>query len=138
MGPGKLVVLPIVEDNPLWRVPSTVSVKRMLSSTLGFLDLVSSNGPSKKVPGASFDVLAETVKKTAFKITRVGQLVGQMASERLGVEFGIVDLFSRQHQLLGIRLPVSWSHGAWSSRNPWNYSSLALLNDQVKKGGIMA
>ncbi len=41
---------------------------------------------------ASFDVLAETVKKTAFKITRVGQLVGQMASERLGVEFGIVDL----------------------------------------------
>ena len=41
----------------------------------------------EKVPGASFDVLAETVKKTAFKITRVGQLVGQMASERLGVEF---------------------------------------------------
>ena len=46
----------------------------------------------EKVPGESFDVLAETVKKTAFKITRVGQLVGQMASERLGVEFGIVDL----------------------------------------------
>ena len=53
---------------------------------------MSSNGPSKKFQETSFDVLAETVKKTAFKITRVGQLVGQMASERLGVEFGIVDL----------------------------------------------
>lgn len=46
----------------------------------------------EKVRGESFDVVAETVKKTAFKITRIGQLVGQMASERLGVEFGIVDL----------------------------------------------
>lgn len=46
----------------------------------------------EKVRGQSFDVVAETVKKTAFKITRIGQLVGQMASERLGVEFGIVDL----------------------------------------------
>ena len=46
----------------------------------------------RKFQAKAFDVLAETVKKTAFKITRVGQLVGQMASERLGVEFGIVDL----------------------------------------------
>ena len=53
----------------------------------------------EKVPGASFDVLAETVKKTAFKITRVGQLVGQMASERL-VEFELC-LSSHQHQQWG-------------------------------------
>ena len=76
----------------LWRVPSMV---------LGEADVIINVGVSgpgvvkralEKVRGQSFDVVAETVKKTAFKITRIGQLVGQMASERLGVEFGIVDL----------------------------------------------
>ena len=76
----------------LWQVPSTV---------LGEADVIINVGVSgpgvvkralEKVRGQSFDVVAETVKKTAFKITRIGQLVGQMASERLGVEFGIVDL----------------------------------------------
>ena len=82
MGPGKLVVFAnAVEDNPFMAGAFTVSVKRMSSSTLGFQDLVSSTG-DRKSSGASFDVLAETVKKTAFKITRVGQLVGQMAGER--------------------------------------------------------
>ena len=114
MGPGKLVVFAnAVEDNPLWQVPSTVLVKRMLSSTSAFPVLVLSNGPLKKVPGASFDVLAETVKKTAFKITRVGQLVGQMASERLGVEFGIVDLSLAPTPAVGDSgCPCPRSHGA--------------------------
>lgn len=93
----------------------------------------------EKVPGASFDVLAETVKKTAFKITRVGQLVGQMASERLGVEFGIVDLSLAPTPAIGdsvarvleaMGLEVVGTHGTTAA--------LALLNDQVKKGGIMA
>ena len=93
----------------------------------------------EKVPGASFDVLAETVKKTAFKITRVGQLVGQMASERLGVEFGIVDLSLAPTPAVGdsvarvleaMGLEVVGTHGTTAA--------LALLNDQVKKGGIMA
>ena len=105
----------------------------MLSSTLGFQDLVSSNGRSKS-SGASFDVLAETVKKTAFKITRVGQLVGQMASERLGVEFGIVDLSLAPTPAVGdsvarvleaMGLEVVGTHGTTAA--------LALLNDQVKK-----
>ena len=61
----------------------------------------------EKVRGESFDVVAETVKKTAFKITRIGQLVGQMASERLGVEFGIVDLSLAQLLRLEILLHVS-------------------------------
>ena len=86
----------------------------------------------------SFDVLAETVKKTAFKITRVGQLVGQMASERLGVEFGIVDLSLAPTPAVGdsvarvleaMGLEVVGTHGTTAA--------LALLNDQVKKGGIM-
>ena len=93
----------------------------------------------EKVPGESFDVLAETVKKTAFKITRVGQLVGQMASERLGVEFGIVDLSLAPTPAVGdsvarvleaMGLEVVGTHGTTAA--------LALLNDQVKKGGIMA
>ena len=88
---------------------------------------------------AFFDVLAETVKKTAFKITRVGQLVGQMASERLGVEFGIVDLSLAPTPAVGdsvarvleaMGLEVVGTHGTTAA--------LALLNDQVKKGGIMA
>ena len=121
MGPGKLVVFAnAVEDNPFMAGAF---------HGVGEADVVINVGVSgpgvvqravEKVPGESFDVLAETVKKTAFKITRVGQLVGQMASERLGVEFGIVDL----------SLEVVGTHGTTAA--------LALLNDQVKKGGIMA
>ena len=58
----------------------------------------------EKVRGQSFDVVAETVKKTSFKITRIGQLVGQMASERLGVDFGIVDLSLAPNSSSGVIL----------------------------------
>ncbi|WP_436513620.1 PFL family protein [Clostridium thermobutyricum] len=93
----------------------------------------------EKVKGQSFDVVAETVKKTAFKITRMGQLVGNEASKRLNVPFGIVDLSlaptpaigdSVAHILEEIGLEVVGTHGTTAA--------LALLNDAVKKGGVMA
>lgn len=93
----------------------------------------------EKVKGESFDVVAETIKKTAFKITRMGQLVAKEASERLGVPFGIVDLSlaptpavgdSVAHILEEMGLEVVGTHGTTAA--------LALLNDAVKKGGVMA
>ncbi|WP_411168673.1 PFL family protein [Clostridium sp. MB05] len=93
----------------------------------------------EKVKGESFDVVSETIKKTAFKITRMGQLVAQEASQRLGVPFGIVDLSlaptpavgdSVAHILEEMGLEVVGTHGTTAA--------LALLNDAVKKGGVMA
>ena len=93
----------------------------------------------EKVKGEPFDVVAETIKKTAFKITRMGQLVAQEASNRLGVPFGIVDLSlaptpsvgdSVAHILESMGLEVVGTHGTTAA--------LALLNDAVKKGGVMA
>ena len=89
--------------------------------------------------GAPFDVVAETIKRTAFKITRVGQLVAQEASRRLNVPFGIVDLSlaptptmgdSVAHILEEMGLETTGTHGTTAA--------LALLNDAVKKGGVMA
>lgn len=93
----------------------------------------------EKVKGEPFDIVAETIKKTAFKITRMGQLVGKEASERLGVKFGIVDLSlaptpaigdSVAHILEEMGLEVVGTHGTTAA--------LAMLNDAVKKGGVMA
>ena len=89
--------------------------------------------------GAPFDVVAETIKKTAFKITRMGQLVAQEASKRLGVPFGIVDLSLAPTPAVGdsvarileeMGLEVCGTHGTTAA--------LAMLNDAVKKGGVMA
>ncbi|SCC27710.1 hypothetical protein GA0061081_11436 [Gilliamella bombicola] len=93
----------------------------------------------EKVKGEPFDIVAETIKKTAFKITRMGQLVGKEASERLGVKFGIVDLSlaptpaigdSVAHILEEMGLEAVGTHGTTAA--------LAMLNDAVKKGGVMA
>lgn len=93
----------------------------------------------EKVKGESFDVVAEVVKQTAFKITRMGQMVGKIASERLDVPFGIVDLSlaptpavgdSVAHVLEEMGLETVGTHGTTAA--------LALLNDAVKKGGVMA
>ena len=93
----------------------------------------------KSCKGQPFDVVAETVKKTAFKITRMGQLVAQEASQRLGVPFGIVDLSLAPTPAKGdsvarileeMGLEVCGTHGTTAA--------LALLNDAVKKGGVMA
>ena len=91
------------------------------------------------VKGQSFDVLAEAIKKTAFQVTRMGQLVAQEASARLGVPFGIVDLSLAPTPAVGdsvarileeMGLEVCGTHGTTAA--------LALLNDAVKKGGVMA
>ena len=92
-----------------------------------------------QIPGADFETLCETIKKTAFKITRVGQLVAQEASRRLGVPFGIIDLSLAPTPAVGdsvadILKEIGLAHpGA-----PGTTAALALLNDQVKKGGVMA
>ena len=93
----------------------------------------------QSVKGESFDVVAETIKKTAFRITRMGQLVAQEASKRLGVQFGIVDLSLAPTPAKGdsvarileeIGLEHCGTHGTTAA--------LAMLNDAVKKGGVMA
>ena len=93
----------------------------------------------EKVEGKSFDLVAETIKKTAFKITRMGQLVAKEASEKLGATSGIVDLSLAPTPAVGdsvarileeIGVEVAGAHGTTAA--------LALLNDAVKKGGVMA
>lgn len=93
----------------------------------------------KKCKGEPFDVVAETIKKTAFKITRMGQLVAREASKRLDVPFGIVDLSLAPTPAQGdsvarileeMGLEVCGTHGTTAA--------LAMLNDAVKKGGVMA
>ena len=93
----------------------------------------------QSVKGQPFDVVAETIKKTAFQITRMGQIVGVEASRRLGVPFGIVDLSLAPTPAVGdsvarileeMGLEICGTHGTTAA--------LALLNDAVKKGGVMA
>ena len=93
----------------------------------------------EQVRGESFEVLCETIKKTAFKITRVGQLVAKAASERLGVPFGIVDLSLAPTPAIGDSVAdILCEMGLEYAGAPGTTAALALLNDQVKKGGIMA
>lgn len=89
--------------------------------------------------GKSFEVLCETIKKTAFKITRVGQLVAQEASKRLGIPFGIIDLSLAPTPAIGDSVAdILHEIGVEYAGAPGTTAALALLNDQVKKGGIMA
>lgn len=93
----------------------------------------------ESVRGENFEVLCETVKKTAFKVTRVGQLVAQEASKRLGVPFGIVDLSLAPTPAVGDSVAgILEEMGLESTGAPGTTAALALLNDQVKKGGVMA
>ena len=93
----------------------------------------------ESVHGQPFDVVAETVKKTAFRITRMGQLVAQEASARLGVPFGIVDLSLAPTPAVGDSVAaVLEEMGLESVGAPGTTAALALLNDAVKKGGVMA
>ncbi len=93
----------------------------------------------KEVKGESFDTVADTIKRTAFRITRMGQLVAQEAANRLGVPFGVVDLSLAPTPAIGdsvarileeMGLEICGTHGTTAA--------LAMLNDAVKKGGIMA
>ena len=89
--------------------------------------------------GANFETLCETIKKTAFKITRVGQLVAQEASERLGVPFGIIDLSLAPTPAIGDSVAdILCEIGLEKAGAPGTTAALAMLNDQVKKGGVMA
>ncbi len=93
----------------------------------------------KKARGESFEVLCETIKKTAFKITRVGQLVAKEASERLGIPFGIIDLSLAPTPAIGDSVAdILQEIGLERVGAPGTTAALALLNDQVKKGGVMA
>ena len=92
-----------------------------------------------QVRGQNFEVLCETIKKTAFKITRVGQLVAQEASRRLGIPFGIIDLSLAPTPAVGDSVAeILEEIGLEEVGAPGTTAALAMLNDQVKKGGIMA
>ena len=92
-----------------------------------------------KIHGENFEVLCETIKKTAFKITRVGQLVAKEASKRLNVPFGIVDLSLAPTPAVGDSIAdIIQEMGMEYCGAPGTTAALAILNDQVKKGGIMA
>ena len=92
-----------------------------------------------KARGANFEVLCETIKKTAFKVTRVGQLVAQEASRRLGIPFGIIDLSLAPTPAVGDSVAdILEEIGLERVGAPGTTAALALLNDQVKKGGVMA
>jgi uncharacterized protein (UPF0210 family) len=93
----------------------------------------------EEVRGADFETLCETIKKTAFKVTRVGQLVAQEASRRLGVPFGIIDLSLAPTPAIGDSVAdILCEIGLEYAGAPGTTAALALLNDQVKKGGVMA
>ena len=93
----------------------------------------------EKVRGENFEVLCETIKKTAFKVTRVGQLVAQEASKKLGIPFGIIDLSLAPTPAIGDSVAgILEEIGLEYAGAPGTTAALALLNDQVKKGGVMA
>lgn len=93
----------------------------------------------RNLHNANFEELCETIKKTAFKITRVGQLVAQEASKRLGVPFGIIDLSLAPTPAIGDSVAeILEEIGLERAGAPGTTAALALLNDQVKKGGVMA
>ncbi len=140
LGCAKLVVFcNAVEDNPFMAgaFHGAGEAERVIN--------VGVSGPGvvyhalQSVKGQPFDVVAETVKKTAFRVTRMGQLVAQEASRRLDTPFGIVDLSLAPTPAIGdsvarileeMGLEVCGTHGTTAA--------LALLNDAVKKGGVMA
>lgn len=140
LGCAKLVIFcNPVEDNPFMAGAFHGVTEGQTTISVG----VSGPGVVKhaleSVKGELFDVVAETIKRTAFKITRVGQLVAQEASRRLNKQFGIIDISlaptpavgdSVAHVLEEMGLEACGTHGTTAA--------LALLNDAVKKGGLMA
>lgn len=140
IGCAKLVVFAnAVEDNPFMAGAFCGSGEPECAINVGVSGPGVVKAALEKVRGASFDVVAETIKKTAFSVTRVGQLVAKEASERLGVSFGIVDLSLAPTPAVGdsvarileeIGVDICGLHGTTAA--------LALLNDAVKKGGVMA
>lgn len=140
LGCAKLVVFcNAVEDNPFMAGAFHGVGERDCVINVG----VSGPGVVKhalqKARGADFETLCETIKKTAFKITRVGQLVAQAASKKLNVPFGIIDLSLAPTPLVGDSIAEIFQEmGLEEAGAPGTTAALAILNDQVKKGGVMA
>ena len=140
MAPAKLVIFcNAVEDNPFMAGAFHGAGEPDCEVHVGVSGPGVVRSAIEKYPDASLDELANVIKRTAFKITRMGQLVGARASEMLDVPFGIVDLSlaptpavgdSVAHILEGMGLSTCGMHGTTAA--------LALLNDAVKKGGVMA
>ena len=140
LGCAKLVVLcNAPDDNPFMAgaFPGVTEADAIIN--------VGVSGPGvvktalEKVRGESFEVLCETIKKTAFKVTRVGQLVAKEASKRLGIPFGIIDLSLAPTPAIGDSVAeILQEIGLEYAGAPGTTAALALLNDQVKKGGVMA
>ncbi|MBP0972297.1 MAG: PFL family protein [Oscillospiraceae bacterium] len=140
IGPAKLVVFcNAVEDNPFMAGAFHGVGEPDCEIHVGVSGPGVVRSAVEKYPDASIDEIADVIKKTAFKITRMGQLVGARASRMLDVPFGIVDLSlaptpavgdSVAHILEGMGLEQCGTHGTTAA--------LALLNDAVKKGGVMA
>ena len=140
LGCAKLVVFAnAVEDNPFMAGAFCGVGEPECAINVGI------SGPGvvkttlESIKGAPFDVVAETVKRTAFKITRVGQLVAREASQRLGIPFGIVDLSLAPTPARGDSVAhILMEMGLEMAGAPGTTAALALLNDAVKKGGVMA
>ena len=140
IGCAKLVVFcNAVEDNPFMAGAFHGVGERGCAINVG----VSGPGVVKRaleeVRGADFETLCETIKKTAFKITRVGQLVAKEASKRLDVPFGIIDLSLAPTPTVGDSIAEIFQEmGLEYAGAPGTTAALAILNDNVKKGGVMA
>lgn len=140
VGCAKLVVFAnAIEDNPFMAGAFCGAGEPECAVNVGVSGPGVIKAALEKVQGKSFDIVADTIKKTAFRVTRVGQLVAKEASERLGVGFGIVDLSLAPTPAVGdsvarileeIGVDICGVHGTTAA--------LALLNDAVKKGGMMA
>ncbi|MEF2968434.1 PFL family protein [Paenibacillus sp. M1] len=140
IGCAKLVVFcNAVEDNPFMAGAFHGVGERESVINVG----VSGPGVIKRalqeVKGQDFETLCETIKRTAFKITRVGQLVAQEASKRLNVPFGIIDLSLAPTPAIGDSIAEIFQvMGLEEAGAPGTTAALAILNDNVKKGGVMA
>jgi len=140
VGCAKLVVFAnAVEDNPFMAGAFHGAGEPECTINVGI------SGPGvvlaaiEKLKGANFDTLADTIKKTAFKITRLGQLVAHEASKRLNVPFGIVDISLAPTPAIGDSVArILEEMGIEACGAPGTTAALALLNDAVKKGGAMA
>ena len=140
MGCAKLVVFANpVEDNPFMAGAFHGTGEPECVINVGVSGPGVVHHALQAVKGQSFDVVAETIKKTAFRITRMGQLVAREASQRLGVPFGIVDLSLAPTPAVGDSVAeILEEMGLESVGTHGTTAALALLNDAVKKGGVMA
>ena len=140
LGCAKLVVFCNAPDDNPFMAGAFHGVKEAVC-----IFIVGVSGPGlvitslESVRGADFQTLCEMIKRTAFKVTRVGQLVAQEASRRLNVPFGIVDLSLAPTPAIGDSVAeILEEIGLERVGAPGTTAALALLNDQVKKGGVMA